>query len=234
MVSFLNSPWLCSHCRHLRECCKYNVGFVERSWNHLLAAVMLTNMSLFLLAWLLSTILSCHRYDMTCSHPFSFPRRFTHTFVHTQTPISITHTCAAGTSHTLVFWYFSGIREAMSCGVSPVEECMFCLWSVTCTSTVGLKWMWALSQKISTDCVSVCVYGGVSWLVGRHQYRWGIQKWWMSWLGLLLSSWVSIKKSLTATVQTKPEQPIGHTDVPLCLLRDTHWYYTGIERKPML
>lgn len=157
----------------------------------------------------------------------------THISTHTDTHQHHTHLCSGYFPHPCLL-VFLGNPRAVSCGVSPVEECMFCLWSVTCTSTVGLKWMWALSQEISTDCVSVCVYGGVSWLVGRHQYRWGIQKWWMSWLGLLLSSWVSIKKSLAAAVQTKPEQPIGHTDVPLCLLRDTRWYYTGIERKPML
>lgn len=87
----------------------------------------------------------------------------THFYTHTDTHQHHTHLCSGYFPHPCLL-VFLGNPLAVSCGVSPVEECMFCLWSVTCTSTVGLKWMWALSQEISTDCVSVCVWGGlVDW-----------------------------------------------------------------------
>lgn len=150
---------------------------------------------------------------MTCRHPFSFPRSFTHTLVHTQTAISITHTAAAAPSHTPVFWYFSGIYAPR-----PVVRL---LWRSVC-SVYG-QWhaqaLWGLNEcehchKRLAASVLVCVRG-VSWLVGRHQYRWGLQKRWMSWLGLLPSSWVSIKKSPAAAVQTKPSSPSAPPTSPL-------------------
>lgn len=146
---------------------------------------------------------------MTWRHLFPFPGSFVHKHTYLTTQMN---------KHTL--------PTPLSCGISwvstprvlwcsPVEEYMFCLWSVTCTSTVGLNWMWALSQEIRAVCVGVCVFG--SWLVGRHQYRWGLQMWWVSWLGLLLSSWFSIMRSPPAAIRTNAASPRQHQS-PLCLL----------------
>lgn len=133
---------------------------------------------------------------------------------HTQTPIiGITHSCPV---------VFLGYPRPVSRGVSPVEECMFCLWSVTCPSTVGPNWMWALSEEIRAKCVGVwmCVLAG--WLVGRHQYRWGLQMWWASWPGLLLSSWFSVKKRPASAVQSSPSSPPATASVPFVSLSLSH------------
>lgn len=111
---------------------------------------MLTGISLFMFAWLPLIVPSCQRYDMTCRHLFAFARSFTYTQTVTNHRHH-THFCKAYFPHPclLVFlWYLCPV----SCAVSLVEECMFCSWSVTCTSTVGPNWMWALSEEIRALC----------------------------------------------------------------------------------
>lgn len=156
---------------------------------------------------------------MTCRHLLSFLSSFIHTHKHRH-PSLISHTThsASHTSHTPVLRYFSVYSRPASCGVC-VALCMFCLWSVTCTSTVGPNWMWALSELIRAiwECVCVCVLA--SWLVGRHPYRWGLQMWWASWSGLVLSSWFSIMGSPAAIIPTTPTNLLS----PLSLsLSHTH------------
>lgn len=106
---------------------------------------------LFLLARLSLTSPWCRRYDMTCRHLLSLHRSVTYKpTVH----ISPTHPCLLA---------FFGRPLPESRGASPVEDCMFCLWSVTSTSTVGPNWMWALSEGIRAMCTCVCVCLLVDW-----------------------------------------------------------------------
>lgn len=144
---------------------------------------------------------------MTRRHLFFFPRISTHTFCNTHSP----HPCL------LVFLGILALRPVVC--VLQRSVCFLYgqwhaqpLWGLTECEHCHMR----LEPSVCW-CVCLCVCVLVSWLVGRHQYRWGLQKWWVSWLGLLLSSWFTIKKSPDAAAQTDPSSPLA-TPRTLCLL----------------